>query len=849
MEQTSLETGLSSAEASARLRLDGPNELPSSERRTVLRIAGDVLREPMFLILVACGVIYLFLGDRQEALILLGFVLVVAGITLYQEQKTEHALAALRNLASPRALVLRDGARLRIAGRDVVRGDLLILADGDRVAADGALVSCANLFADESLLSGESAPVLKTAWDGALPLARPGGEGLPFVFAGTLVTHGHGVAQVLATGLNTEMGRIGRALHTVEPELSALQRETVRLVGRLAVVAVALCILVVVTYGFGHAWLTGLLAGLTLAMAILPNEFPAVLAIFLAMGAWRIAQKRALARRLPVVESLGSATVLCVDKTGTLTMNQMAVAKLFAEGQTFDLRLESVGPLPEFVHQLVEYAILASQRNPFDPMERAFHALGSRQLAGTEHLHPHWQLVREYPLSGQLMALSYVWRSPDGVDLVIAAKGAYEAVADLCHLPASELGRLGAEAEHLAAQGLRVLGVARSRFRAGDLPSSQHDFDFEFIGLAGLADPIRPSVPAAIAECFSAGIRVVMMTGDDPRTASSIARQVGFRAPDDVITGRELEVMTDGALAGRLGTVNVFARVIPEQKLRIVQALQARGEVVAMTGDGVNDAPALKAADIGIAMGSRGTDVAREASSLVLLDDDFSTIVAAVRLGRRIFVNLRSAMQYILAIHVPIAGMTVLPVLLRLPLVLMPVHVAFLHLIIEPTSSVVFEAEPEEPDLMRKPPRNPRAPLFGRELIVSSLLQGLAILLVLLGLFTVALHQGMGELDARALTFTALVVSNLALVFGLGTQTKLRRRLRPKRNPALWAVAGGGVLFLLLVLYLAPLRHLFRLSFLHPDDLLLAVTAGLGGVLVFRLFPRRRALAKADALR
>jgi P-type Ca2+ transporter type 2C len=847
MERTDPRTGLSDAEAAARLRTGGPNELPSADRRTPLRIAADVLREPMFLILLACGAIYLFLGDHQEALILLGFVIIVAVITLYQEQKTERALAALRDLSSPRAQVLREAKRRRIPGREVVWGDLLVLAEGDRVPADAALVECHHLSADESLLTGESAPVRKMAWDGAPPLGRPGGDDLPFVYAGTLVTRGHGVAEVQAVGLQTEMGRIGRALQIAAPEPSALQRETGRLVARVAVVAVALCAVVVAAYGLTRAWLTGLLAGLTLAMAILPNEFPAVLTIFLALGAWRIARVRALARRLPVVESLGAATVLCVDKTGTLTLNQMAVARLVAEGRMFDVPGDPSAPLPEFVHQLVEYAILASQRDPFDPMERAFHALGERRLAGTEHLHPNWQLIREYPLSPRLLALSHVWRSPDGTDLVIAAKGAYEAVADLCHLPPEELERLAAQARLLAADGLRVLGVARARFRAGRLPEDQHDFDFELIGLAGLADPIRPGVPEALAQCRSAGIRVVMITGDHPRTAASIARQIGLPSPDQVLDGRDLHHLSEPELIQRLDTVNVFARVVPDQKLRLVQAFQTRGEVVAMTGDGVNDAPALKAADIGIAMGGRGTDVAREASSLVLVDDDFSTIVTAVRLGRRVFANLSRAMAYILAIHVPIAGITVAPVLLGLPLVLMPVHVAFLHLIIEPACSVVFEAEPDDPELMRRPPRDPRAPLFGRALIGGSLLQGAAVLLILLALFVVVLRRGTGELEARAITFTALVVANLGLILGVGPGPALRQRLR-SRNVALWLVIGGGVVFLALVLYLPILRTLFRFSLLHPDDLAVSAGAGLLGIGLFQLLRLgRRAIARTGA--
>ncbi len=827
--------GLSEAAARERLAAEGHNELPSSRRRTLWHIAGEVVREPMFLLLLVCGGIYLFLGDRQEALVLLGFVVLVTAITLYQEQKTERALDALRDLTSPRANVVREGKRARIAGREVVRDDIIFVGEGDRIPADAALVSCSALSVDESLLTGESVPVRKAAWDGASPMARPGGDVLPFVYAGSLVTHGQGVAQVLAVGASTEMGRIGKALQTVAPERTALQRETGRLVKILAVIAAVLCLTVVGVYGLARRdWLDGLLAGLTLAMAILPNEFPAVLAIFLALGAWRIARQRVLTRRVPVLEALGSATVLAVDKTGTLTLNQMTVRRLHAGGQFYEVT-DGTDTLPEEVHELVEYAILASRRDPFDPMEKAFKALGERRLAGTEHLHPAWTLEREYPLSDQLLALSHVWRSPDSDDHVIAAKGAYEAIADLCHLPADAHARLSEVAESMADDGGRVLAVARARFRSGELPPQQHDFDFELIGLVALADPIRPAVPAAIAECAAAHIRVVMITGDHPRTARSIAGQIGLSAPDDAITGPELDQMSDGDLRRRIAAVNVFARVVPEQKLRIVRALQSRGEVVAMTGDGVNDAPALKAADIGIAMGGRGTDVARESAGLVVLDDDFSTIVQAIRQGRRIFDNLRNAMAYILSVHVPIAGIAVIPALLDLPMVLLPVHIAFLHLIIEPACSIVFEVEPEDPDVMRRPPRDPRVPLYGRRLVGMSLLQGAVVLALLLALFLIALRRGAGELDARALAFTALVVANLALILVNRSWTRSLWQTLRVPNRALWWVAGAGVAFLGLVLYVPGLRGLFRLSYLHLDDVALCLGVGVVGAVWFEI--------------
>lgn len=829
--------GLSEREAAERLESDGYNELPSTKRHGVLQIAFEVVREPMFLLLVACGTIYLILGDAQEAFMLLGFVFFIMGISLYQERKTERTLEALKDLSSPRARVIRDGQQRRIAGRDVVRGDLLLLAEGDRVPADAVILSCSHLLADESVLTGESVPVHKIAADGLSEMERPGGDNLPFVYSSTLVVQGQGVAKALATGQRTEIGKIGKALQKLESEQTPLQKETGDLVRKLAVLGVALCAVVVVVYGLTRAnWFDGFLAGITLAMAILPNEFPVVLTIFLALGAWRISQKNVLTRRMPAVETLGSATVLCVDKTGTLTMNHMSVAMLFVNGEYYDVRARAGEDLPENLHELTEFAILASHRDPFDPMEKALRELGNYYLTGTEHLHDDWALVREYPLSNELLALSLVWKSRDGEDYVIAAKGAPEAIFDLCHFGEEQLNQLSIEVTTLASEGLRVLGVARSRFKQTHLPSEQHDFNFEFLGLVGLADPVRPNVSAAIRECHSAGIRVVMITGDYPGTAQSVARQINLGPVNEIITGPGLDKMSDFELQHRINSVNIFARVVPEQKLRLVTALRANGEIVAMTGDGVNDAPALKAAHIGIAMGQRGTDVAREASSLVLLDDDFSSIVQAVKQGRRIFDNLKKGMAYILAIHVPIAGMTLIPVLFKWPLVLLPVHIAFLHLIIDPACSIVFEAEPEEADVMQRPPRNPEDPLFGKRMWSVSLLQGLGVLLILATLYGFALYRGQAESEARALAFTTLIIANLGLI--LINRSWSRTVLATIRSPnaALWWVTGGAAVFLGLVLYVPVLRELFRFAELHWIDLGICIAAGVVSLMWFELF-------------
>ncbi len=843
--------GLSSTIALTRLKQEGYNELPSAQSRHLWAIAWDMVQDPIFLLLVGGGIIYWILGDFQEALILLGFVLFLMGIGLYQEGKTEHALEALRDLSSPRALVVRDGQRKRIAGRDVVRGDILVLAEGDRVPADAIVLSYTNLSTDESLLTGESLTVRKVAAQGKTKMARPGGDELPFVYSGTLVVQGQGIAQVQAIGAQTEMGKIGNALQNVKPEPTPLQQEMTRLVSRLFGIALSLCVAIVIIYGFTTGnWLKGVLAGITLAMAILPNEFPVVVTLFLALGAWRISRNHVLARRAAAVETLGSATVLCVDKTGTLTLNQMAVQQLCPHNHSensYDLSLHSSDPLPETVHELVEFCILASQRDPFDPMEKAFKQLGDRYLAHTEHLHKDWKLLREYPLSPHLLAMSHVWQSADGKQYEVAAKGAPEAIADLCHFTPQQQQILTAQVSKMASQGLRVLGVAKASLleapppflpphpslNPSHLPDQQHDFPFQFIGLVGLSDPVRPTVAAAIQECYTAGIRVVMITGDYPETAQTIARQIGLLQMEAVVTGAELDKMSDANLQQRISSTNIFARTVPEQKLRLVNALKDKGEVVAMTGDGVNDAPALKSAQIGIAMGERGTDVARESAALVLLNDDFSSIVQAVKLGRRIFDNLRKAMAYLVAVHIPIAGMSLIPVLFKLPLVLLPIHVAFLHLIIDPACSIVLEAEPAELNAMKRPPRNPKEPLFGRKTIRLALLQGLGSSAIVLVIFGIAVYRKQGELDARTLTFTTLILANLGLILSERSSSRLSLKVLKSPNAALWWVIGGGLIFLVLVLYVPFLRQLFSFSFLHPIDLAICFAGGAISLLWF----------------
>jgi P-type Ca2+ transporter type 2C len=818
-------SGLSASEAARRLREDGPNELPRAGRRQLWRIVRDILREPMFGLLLGSGLIYLLLGDLLEAVLLLLFASLSVVIAVGQDARSERVLNALRDLTSPRALVIRGGERLRVAGRDVVRGDLIVLSEGDRVPADAVVIDARELQIDESLLTGESVPVRKRAADrAAQPLEHPGGDDLPHVFSGTMVVRGQGLAEVLATGPRSQIGRIGQALGEIEAAPANLSRQTARIVRVAATLGLACCVLVILLYGLLRgSWLDALLAGIALGMSMLPEEFPLVLTVFMIMGAWRMSQARVLTRRAAAIETLGEATVLCTDKTGTLTENRMSVAALQVGGQV--MKAEDDTQFGAERRRLAEVAALASAPDAYDPMDLALQRFAGNVADPSSG----WTLLRTYGLQPDLLAVTQVWQSSPGSPLTVATKGAPEAIADLCRLGAVERADLTEHADRMARDGLRVVAVAEAVAECG-VPSSPRAVDFRLCGLVGLADPLRRSVPASIAECRAAGIRIVMITGDYATTARAIARAAGLDA-GTVLDGPTVTAMTDGALRAAAKRVAVFARITPAQKLRIVHALQAEGEVVAMTGDGVNDAPSLKAAHIGVAMGGRGTDVAREAASLVLLDDDFGSIVRTIRLGRRIYDNLRKAMAYIIAVHVPIAGLALLPLLAGLPLIFGPMHIAFLEMVIDPVCSLVFEAEREEADVMRRPPRRSATPLFSPALVVWSLLQGAIALLALAALYAVALRNGLPEGDARALTFVSLVLVNLGLVLVNRSFGSSLRDLLGQRNPALVWVAASALLLLGLIVAVPLTRTLFHFGPLHADDLLL-VAAVVAGVVV-----------------
>ena len=793
--------GLSTAEATALLELHGPNALRPAKSRSLATVAIGTLREPMYIFLLAAASLYLFVGDLGEGLFLLAGAALSVGLVVFQDARSERALAALRQLAEPFAQVIRDGVQQRLAARELVPGDIALVVEGERIPADAVLRQGDVLTVDESALTGESVPVAKQPMLHNLDQADEEDDANDNeLFAGTMLVAGQGLVQVTRTGANTHIGAIGASL-SGEMERTPLQETTGRLVIVLSVIAVVFCLLVTVAYGVMRGdWIAGGLAGLTVAISLLPEEFPMVLAVFLAIGSWRLARHQVLVRRAAVVETLGAVTMLCVDKTGTLTENRMTVGATWSKGNLLGSDMDGAPG------EVAKIALLASATHPVDPMDRAVHAA----LATTTSLvlaENGGEPTASFPLRPDRLAVIQRWRASTGN--MWAAKGAPEAVLKLSNAQPAERRDVETALAAMAASGMRVLGVAKAA-GPSSVTDDPEDASFEFVGLIGFLDPLRADVPAALAEARVAGIDVAMITGDYPATALEIARQAGLDVTKGVLTGPEITALTAEELTARLATVRIFARVKPDQKLALVEAFKARGEVVAMTGDGVNDAPALERAHVGIAMGNRGTDVAREAADLVLLDDSFPAIVGGVRLGRRIFTNLRKALIYVMAIHVPIAGVALLPILFGMPPLLYPMHVVMLELIIDPVCSLVFESEPSDRKSMLRPPRSISEPLFGRPQMILAAVQGAVLLAAVLGIYIWSLNNGLEENQARAAGFIVLVVGNLALA--LADASESSTRIFDSRHNIFWIVSTIAGAILVGALTVPFLSEIFRMA-------------------------------------
>ena len=811
--------GISSAEAQLRHAQYGPNILESPQEASWVRIAYAVVKQPIFLLLIAAGLIYLLLGDMDDAIILMGFISISTGIAVFQQYRSEKTIEALHRLTNPEALVIRNGITTRISAQELVPSDICILREGNRILADAMVIEAHDLMVDESLLTGESIPITKVDKQ--------------TVYSGTLVVRGCGIVKIVAIGFNTQIGQIGASLVQIKPAESPLQIEIKLLIRRFAIIGMLVAMIGFTLYGIvQNRWLDGALTGISIAMALLPEEFSVVLTVFLALGIWKISRYHVLTRHAPVIETLGSISTLCVDKTGTLTVNRMELASVAApsESNSFPSYTVKAEAISLNLQEVISVAMMASEIEPFDQMDKAIHR-AYWQYCSQSRLDTNAKLIHEYGLSPTMPVITHIWDTSNTANYYVAAKGSPEAVMNLCNLSENQIQKIESQLAENAISGLRMLGVAKCEYIKSGVswPNDISEFHFKWLGLIGFSDPLRKTVPDAIRHSREAGIRVVMITGDHPITAKHIANQAGIDTAN-VLTGLEIESMEKAELQNQVKNTTVFVRITPQQKLRIIQAMQANGDVVAMTGDGINDAPALKAANVGISMGKRGTDVAREASSLVLLNDNFSSLVQAIRQGRRIFDNLQKAINYIIAVHIPIAAAVLLPLILGNPPILSPIHILFLQIIIDPACAVIYEMESEEDDVMKRPPRNLNFSWLSTENLTMAIMQGIGISILLTGCYVYLLGSENKTNLANTAAFTLLAISNLMLILINRSRKKSILQILKIPNPSqkwifLWVLSA-----LLILISIPHLREKWALTSINLSTGLLIVTATLLGL-------------------
>ncbi|HLP94129.1 MAG TPA: cation-translocating P-type ATPase [Saprospiraceae bacterium] len=806
---TSITSGLTRKQAAEQLNIYGRNELNGQRRNPVLKSLLNIITEPMFILLAVACALYFALGDLTEAWMMVVSILFVAGIELYQETKSERALEALRKYTSAQVRVLREGQWIEIPSEELVPGDLVNLEEGERVPADGILLEQHDLSVDESVLTGESLSVDKQAQNR--------------LFQGTTVVSGRGLFQVTETGAATAFGQLGKSIDSMETVKTPLQIQIKRFVTQMGIAGgLAFVLVFVLNYWLEQDIWAALLFSLTLAMAILPEEIPVAFSAFMGLGAYRMIQHGILAKRPGTVESLGSATVICLDKTGTITQNKMSVAEVQDLGAQ---------------NKVLEYALWASEPVIFDAMELAI----MEKVLEPEHISEDprmgYQIVHEYALSGRPPMMTHVWEK-DGQHRVIACKGAVERVLEVSGASDALIEEVLLHTEKMAAQGFRVLGVASAVFEGSTFPDDQMDFPWQFEGLIAFYDPPKENVAHVFKQFYQAGLRVIMITGDHKSTAQHIARSAGLKGWEVSMTGQQIMDLSDTDLQDAVQRVNVFARMFPDAKLRVVNALKSNGEIVAMSGDGVNDGPALKSAQIGVAMGKKGTEIAKSAASLVLLEDDLQGMVLAIAMGRRIYDNLRKAIRYIISIHLPIVLMVLVPLLLGWPYahILLPLHVIFLELVMDPTAAIAFENEPAEPNLMQKPPRNAKASLFSGKELGISLLQGAVITAGVLCMYQWAIYQKLPEEGVRSMVFATMVFANLFLTLANRSfDFALPQTIRYK-NPVMPLILAISALVLMLILYFPWLSRLFGMTPLSIANLAWCLLAGFASVVWFECY-------------
>jgi Ca2+-transporting ATPase len=788
--------GLTDIEVKESREKFGSNNLTQKHGRDGWIIFYDIVKEPMMILLIAACSIYFLTGETTEGIIMLFAIFAVAGISFIQEVRSENAINELKKLSEPLTNVVRNGVTVSIPSDELVVNDIMIIEEGQNISADGEIIDSNDLSVDESILTGESFPVAKDSTNKK-------------VFSGTAVTGGLGYVCVTNTGDNTEIGKLGKSLEQIKKERTPLQIQIDNFVKIMALAGTAAFLFVLVyNYIDSKDIIHSLMHGLTLAMAILPEEIPVALSTFMALGAYHLLKNNIITKQPQTVEVLGSATVICVDKTGTITENKMDAAEIydFREKkltETFDHRF-----LPITTKELIDYAMWSSEPLPFDPMEKAIHKLFAN--SGNEIQVSDFTMIKEYPLSGRPPMMTHIFS--DTKQTVIASKGAPEGILKLSGLTKKETDEIHKVTEQMAMKGLRVLAVAKAQPSEEPFPESQTSFKLELLGLIGLNDPPKKNIEEVIRDFKEAGIGVKMITGDYEVTARSISKKAGIENPDKCLTGEEIINMSREELSKAVKDVNVFSRMLPEAKLKIVNALKESGEIVAMTGDGVNDGPALKAAHIGIAMGEKGTAIAKQAASLVLVDDDLKNMVTAVALGRKIYSNLKKAIQYIISIHIPLISIVTIPMILgwKYKNIFTPIHVIFLELVMGPTCSIAYENEPIEKDIMKQKPRKLTGKFFNMKELTLSIIQGLVITAGLLGMLNYAIQNSLSENTARTLVFTTIVCSNIFLsltgrskIYSIFTTIKYKNNL-------LYIIILITSLILLLSLTFPPLMEVFQ---------------------------------------
>jgi Ca2+-transporting ATPase len=806
-------TGLTDKEVIAARTLYGSNVQETENKGGFIHALKDVLKEPMFILLAVASTIYFITGNTSDGIFMASAIVIVSAISLYQDSRSRNALAALKLLTQPHSKVIRNSETVEIGSEEIVVGDLMVIEEGTAVPADGFIIQSNDFSINESILTGESLAVLKSASDND-----------NIVYQGTSVSGGLAVCKVTQIGRETRLGKIGRSLDAISEEKTPLQVQIADFIKKMTIAGVVIFLIVWgINYFKSGDIFDSLLKALTLAMSILPEEIPVAFTTFMALGAWRLMKMGVIVKQTKTVESLGSATVICVDKTGTITENKMSLVKIFELGS--QKISDPNSDLTDAEKELIGTAMWASEPIPFDPMETALHNKYAELVKSDERAG--YKMIHEYPLSGRPPMMTHLFEDKAG-HRIIAAKGAPEAIINVSSLSADEKTKTAAAMHEFTASGYRVLAVAETKHDGNDFPDQQQQFDFSFKGLVAFYDPPKKNISSVFEVFDKAGITVKIITGDNEATARTIATQVNFKGADKSLDGEVVQSMPDKELAESVKQVNIFTRMFPEAKLRVIEALKANGEVVAMTGDGVNDGPALKSAHIGIAMGKKGTEIAKQASSIILTDDDLAKMVDAIAMGRRIYNNLKKAIQYIISIHIPIILTVFIPLALGwvYPNIFTPVHVIFLELIMGPTCSIIYENEPIEKNIMLQKPRLFASTFFNWRELTTSIIQGLVITMGTVFIYQYAMRQGSSENITRTMVFLTLISANIFLTlvnrsfyFSIVTTSRYKNNLVP-------VIILTTVVLTALLLFVAPLSKIFQFERLDVTQLLMSIVIG-----------------------